>query len=44
MDKPENITVESIEDLISKDSHIPLRWAVVKADNSTITINATVVA
>lgn len=40
---PENLTVEYIEDLIVKSGYMPLRWAIVKSDESIFIIESIVI-
>jgi len=42
-DKPECLTVEYIENLISKLGYKPLRWAIVKSDDEKITLDTVVI-
>lgn len=43
INKTENLNVEYIENFILKSGFEPLRWAVVKAEDSSIVIDATVI-
>jgi len=42
LDIPETITVEYVEDFIAKSGFKPLRWAIVKAENKKLLIDAVV--
>lgn len=43
IEKPESLTVEYIEDLIVKDGFKPLRWAIVKTENTKLTLDTVVI-
>lgn len=43
LDKPDNLTVEYVEDFIKGSGFTPLRWAIVKVDNDKLIVDTVVI-
>jgi len=43
LEKPDNITVEYIENTMSTETEEPLRWSIVLVQNNKITVDAVLI-
>jgi hypothetical protein len=43
LEKPDNITVEYIENALSSRNEVPIRWAIVKIQDNKLTVDAVLI-